>query len=87
MAGASETCSHISAILYWVEIMVEMKENVSSTSKENVWMLPAIKEITQKRLQDIQRFKPVVATKISFQSPSQEDKGMFLSAISVEKEH
>ena len=56
MAGASETCSHVSVILYWVETMVEMKENVSSTSKENVWMLPAIKEITQKCLQDIPRF-------------------------------
>ena len=87
MAGASETCSHVGAILYWVEKMVEMRENVSSTSKENVWMPPAIKEITPKRLQDIPRSKPVVATKRSFQSPSQEDKDAFLSAISVEKKH
>lgn len=87
MAGASENCSHVGVILYWVEKMVEMKENVSSTSKENVWMPPAIKEITPKHLQDIPRSKPVVATKLSFQSPSQEDKDAFLSAISVEKEH
>ena len=29
----------------------------------------------------------MVATKVSFQSPSQEDKGAFLSAIYAEKEH
>ena len=74
-------------ILYWVEKMVEIKENVSSTSKENVWLPPAIKEITPKRLQDIPRSKPVVATKLSFQSPSHENKGAFLSAICAEKEH
>ena len=90
MASVSETCSHVGAILYWIEKMVEMRENISSTSKENVWMPPAIKEITPKRLQDILRSKPVVTTKLSLQSPSQEDKGAFLSAsyiLSAEKEH
>ena len=87
MAGASETCSHVSAILYWVETMVEMKEMYHQHQKKMYGCYQRLSKSLKnvcKTFQDL--IKPVVATKLSFQSPLQEDKGAFLSAISVEKE-
>jgi len=40
MAGLGETCSHISALLYWVEYMVRKREEESCTSKPNSWLEP-----------------------------------------------
>ena len=44
MAGLAETCSHVGAILHWVEAAVRIQKNVACTSKENKWIMPTPKE-------------------------------------------
>ena len=58
--------------------MVQIKENLPSTSKENTWMPPAIKEITARHLEDIPRSKPVATANLLFRPPTQEGNNMFL---------
>ena len=40
MAGLGETCSHIGALLYWIEYAVRKRDEESCTSKANKWMEP-----------------------------------------------
>ena len=41
MAGLGETCSHIGALLYWIEYAVQKRdEEGSCTSRANKWMEP-----------------------------------------------
>ena len=40
MAGLGETCSHIGALLYWVEYAVQRRDEESCTSKANKWIEP-----------------------------------------------
>ena len=41
MAGLGETCSHVAAILYWLETAVRIKNETSCTSRENLWLRPS----------------------------------------------
>ena len=41
MAGLAETCSHIGALLHWVETAVRMRDDTTCTSVENKWIAPA----------------------------------------------
>ena len=41
MAGLGETCSHIGALLYWVEYQVHKRSEISSTSLTNSWLEPS----------------------------------------------
>ena len=41
MAGV-ETCSHVAAILYWLETAVRIREEATCTSKPNLWLPPSI---------------------------------------------
>ena len=41
MAGLGETCSHIGALLYWVEYQVRKRSEISSTSLTNGWLEPS----------------------------------------------
>lgn len=38
MAGLAESCSHVAAILYWLETAVRIHEQTSSTSRPNAWL-------------------------------------------------
>jgi hypothetical protein len=40
MAGLAETCSHVGAILHWVEIAIQVRHDTPCTSKENKWLMP-----------------------------------------------
>ena len=42
MAGLAETCSHIAAILYWLETAVRVRNNISCTSQPNTWLSPSL---------------------------------------------
>ena len=42
MAGLAETCSHVAAILHWLETAVRIRDNTSCTSKPNSWLPPSI---------------------------------------------
>lgn len=44
MAGLAETCSHVGAILHWVETAVRMHNTTTCTSKENTWLMPRPKQ-------------------------------------------
>ena len=54
MAGLGETCSHVGALLYWVEYQVQRHTAITSTSKPNEWLQPkTIKQVPFLRLEDI----------------------------------
>lgn len=54
MAGLAETCSHVGAVLHWVETAVRIRNDIPSTSKENKWlMLTPVKDIPFLELCDI----------------------------------
>ena len=38
MAGLGETCSHVGALLYWLEYTVRKREEISCTSSVNQWI-------------------------------------------------
>ena len=40
MAGLGEACSHIGALLYWIEYTVRKRDEESCTSKANKWIEP-----------------------------------------------
>ena len=44
MAGLAETCSHVGAILHWVEAAVRINMSATCTSKENTWLMPSSRE-------------------------------------------
>ena len=44
IAGSAETCSHVGAILHWVEAAVRIKKNIACTSKENKRIMSTAKE-------------------------------------------
>ena len=54
MAGLAETCSHVGALLHWVETAVRIQNSTSCTSKENQWMMPkSMKAVPYLQLNDI----------------------------------
>lgn len=42
IAGLGETCSHIAAILYWLETVVHVHSETTCTSKSNAWLSPSM---------------------------------------------
>ena len=59
MAGLAKTCSHVGALLYWVETAVWIRDQTPCTSKGNKWLLPApVKNIPYLQLQDIDLTAP-----------------------------
>ena len=44
MAGLAKTCSHIGAVLHWVEAAVRVNMSATCTSKGNIWLMPTPKE-------------------------------------------
>jgi hypothetical protein len=59
MASLAETCSHVGALLHWVENTVRMHKEVSCTSQTNKWIVPnPVKQIPYCQLKDID-FKSV----------------------------
>ena len=44
MAGLAETCSHVGAILHWVETAVRVHSTTTCTPKENTWLMPKPKQ-------------------------------------------
>ena len=70
MAGLAETCSHVGAILHWVEAAVRILKNVACTSKENKWVMPTPKEnILYIELREI-NFRAPKRLKLELSSPS-----------------
>ena len=54
MPGLGETCSHIGALLYWVECQVHKSSEISSTSLTNNWLEPSsISSVLYQQIADI----------------------------------
>ena len=54
MAGLAETCSHVGAVLHWVETAVRIRNDTPCTSKDNKWLMPSpVKDIPYLELRDI----------------------------------
>ena len=49
MAGLGEACSHIGALLYWIEYTVRKRDEESCTSKANKWTSKYKKLLISKR--------------------------------------
>ena len=78
MAGLAETCSHVGAILHWVEAAVRIQKNVACTSKENKWIMSTPKEnIPYLELREI-HFRALKCLKLELSSPS----GFISSSVS-----
>ena len=71
MAGLAETCSHVGAILHWIETAVTIQNNVACTSKENKWIMSTPKEnIPNLELREI-NFRAPKRLKLKLSSPSE----------------
>ena len=78
MARLAETCSHVGAILHWVEAAVRIQKNVAFTSKENKWIMSTPKEkIPYLELREI-HFRALKCLKLELSSPS----GFISSSVS-----
>ena len=54
MAGLGETCSHVGALLYWLEYSIQKREEQSCTSGPNQWLEPkSIKQVPYMELGSI----------------------------------
>ena len=97
MAGLAETCSHVGAILHWVETAVRVRNDTPCTSKENKWLMPKpMQEIPYLRLCDIDFSAPkrhcAQTTRTSASStskivpPMQTEMQDFFSSIAKEQD-
>lgn len=98
MAGLAETCSHVAAVLHWVETAVRIHNDTPCTSRENKWLMPTpVQDIPRLKLKDIDfsapKRQPIVPSssctpsssrKIEAPSPSEIED--FFKMISEEKE-
>lgn len=48
MAGLAETCSHVAAILFWLETAIRVHKETTCTSKPNSWLPPSLPTARQK---------------------------------------
>ena len=89
MAGLAETCSHVGALLYWVDAAVRMRDDTTSTSKPNKWMMPSpVSQIPYLPLSEIKTFsstqheaQPSSSKKICIR-PSTEELKTFYGELS-----
>ena len=74
MAGLGETCSHVGALLYYVEYQVHRHVETSSTSKPNAWLeLCAVNQAPYMRLEDV-NFTSAEQTMEEYRKPQQSPK-------------
>jgi hypothetical protein len=99
MAGLAETCSHVGALLHWIENTVRTSKEVSGTSQSNEWIVPrSVKSIPYKQLKDI-KFRTTnnhLSTSGAIQtsdcraeqvdSPTEEEKSSFYDAIARDQD-
>ena len=98
MAGLAETCSHVGAILHWVETAVRIRNDTPCTSKENKWIIPTptksipclvLHEIDfghkQKAVESDVDSGEHLAKKLKVDGPSSPEKQSFFEAISNAK--
>ena len=59
MAGLGESCSHVGALLFYVEAVTKVRDNKTVTQEKAYWMLPVnCKEAPYKEIADIDFTSP-----------------------------
>ena len=53
MAGLGESCSHVAAVLLYIEYAARLQENKTVTQDKAYWMPPALKEVKYNEIKDI----------------------------------
>lgn len=54
MAGAAEACSHIAAVLYYLEHINASRNTVSCTDVKALWRIPTVKKVSVVKLSELQ---------------------------------
>ena len=97
MAGLAETCSHIAAMLYWLETAVRIRRDATCTSKPNVWLPPSmpaachqVPYLTMEELeQTASQRKKVESSKwkemLADQTPTEQDLAELFSDLSQDE--
>ena len=96
MAGLAETCSHVGAILHWVETAVRVRDDTPCTSKENKWLMPTptqsipylqLREIdfSAPKRQKVQSASAPSASVLTVTPPSQTEQENFFCEIAKEQ--
>lgn len=94
MAGLGEACSHIGAVLFYIEVVVKKRDELGCTDKDNAWLPPKVrflqgKEASQvsfssarmkKRIMDGERPLRKNQSRASAERPTDEEWSKFLSA-------
>ncbi|KAH7958673.1 hypothetical protein HPB49_004137 [Dermacentor silvarum] len=52
-AGLGEACSHIAALLFYIEVVVRMRDGKACTDEENAWLPPYVRHLEGKRCSDV----------------------------------
>ena len=89
MAGLAETCSHVGAVLHWVETAVRVRNDTPCTSKENKWLIPTpVKDIPYLELRDIDFTAPKRGqlTHSSTDSPAPTNSRVITSPSDIERQ-
>ena len=74
MAGLAETCSHVGAVLHWLETAIRVRDETPCTSKENKWLMPTpTQTIPYLQLSDIDFSAPKRLKVLSPSAPSVSD--------------
>lgn len=58
MAGLGEACSHVGALLFFVEATVRIRDSKTVTDEKAYWMLPSRKSIQYAEVVDIDFTSP-----------------------------
>lgn len=53
MAGLGEACSHIAAVLFYVEVVVRRRDGKVCTDEENGWLPPYVQHLEGKRCSQV----------------------------------
>ena len=87
MAGLAETCSHVAAILFWLETAIRVHEETTCTSKTNSWLPPSMPTARQKvpytTMEELE--KTAVQRKRSVTIPTQKWKEIANQAPTVQE--
>jgi hypothetical protein len=85
MAGTSEVCSHVGAILFAAEYATKMKEDVSCTGVKAAWPVPATKNVPIIPVSQMKWGKPTTQPTASADIPPIQDGEIIKNLNSVEE--
>ena len=74
MAGLGESCSHIGAILFYVEFAVRVRDSKTCTEEKAYWLLPGYRTVEYKEVVDVDFSAPkTLQKKLNSQAQQSEE--------------